>query len=426
MICQNCVTHELLKKLICKTGQRAKCHYCENEDVALERSVFFEYIYDSVYENVAFKDDLSEFELAMIYACGSDYISVAGLDIVFAEWFELGDEPYFDELYANAPDEFKIDDRGNETHFYYDEGQLESNFYEDRWSSFIDKIQHTHRFFNSNATDFLNDVFSFLSSTGRLNPDCLRIMFKGDMLYRARKVGSKRQCKEIVDNPFLEFGAIPKHMASSQRMTPSGISALYCALERNTCLSEIRSITGDNVVSVALTPINELRLLDLTRLEKVELPNLLMLEKGFRNSKHLKVFINTLVKRMSKPKARDDQLAYLSTQVVFEFLRIKFGAEVDGLVFPSVQTGELGTNVVLFPENCILDSSMHIRQSDLPGSLSDSPFCNSKSKVKLAVVLDSIKYHQVTAIETKAKEFDYIEDLYMDSNVLKQLKPWAR
>lgn len=66
----------------------------------------------------------------------------------------------------------------------------------------------------------------------------------------------------------------PKDRASNQRMTPNGISTLYYALERETCLSEIRSITGDNVVSGAMTPTNELRLLDLTKLELVEPPQL--------------------------------------------------------------------------------------------------------------------------------------------------------
>ena len=54
-------------------------------------------------------------------------------------------------------------------------------------------------------------------------------------------------------------------------MTPNGISALYCALERETCLSEIRSITGDHVVSTALTPVAELKLLDLTALTSLNL-----------------------------------------------------------------------------------------------------------------------------------------------------------
>ncbi|MFO6407484.1 RES family NAD+ phosphorylase, partial [Pseudomonas aeruginosa] len=127
-------------------------------------------------------------------------------------------------------------------------------------------------------------------------------------------------------------------------------SALYCALERETCLSEIRSITGDHVVSTALTPVAELKLLDLTALDQLEPPDLSLLDVGFREALHRKVFLGSLVKKMSRPKARNDELSYLSTQVVFEYLRLRFGKQVDGLVFPSVQTGEAGTNVVLLPE----------------------------------------------------------------------------
>lgn len=67
-------------------------------------------------------------------------------------------------------------------------------------------------------------------------------------------------------------------------MTPNGISALYCPLDRETCLSEIRSITGDPVVSVGLTPIAELKSLDLTILNCVEPAPLTLLEVGFRES----------------------------------------------------------------------------------------------------------------------------------------------
>ncbi|MNR12970.1 RES domain protein [compost metagenome] len=178
----------------------------------------------------------------------------------------------------------------------------------------------------------------------------VRTIVHGELLYRARLVKNHKEAEKIRLNPAGEFGPTPKHLASSQRMTPNGISALYCALERETCFSEIRSITGDHVVSAALTPIGELKLLDLTVLDRVEPPALTLLDEGFRESLHRKVFLGSLVKKMSRPKARNDELRYLSTQVVFEYLRLRFGKSVDGLVFPSVQTGEAGTNVVLFPE----------------------------------------------------------------------------
>lgn len=208
-------------------------------------------------------------------------------------------------------------------------------------------------------------------------------------------------------------------------MTPNGISALYCALERETCLSEIRSITGDHVVSTALTPICELKLLDLTVLARIEAPALTLLDKDFRESLHRKVFLGSLVKKMSRPKARNDELSYLSTQVVFEYLRLRFGKQVDGLVFPSVQTGETGTNVVLFPEASRLSYVPPTDSDPADGPVpkavpAENPF---EPPAKLTVVTGSIRFHKVTAIETKAKEYDHIYGLFMSDLTRKRLGP---
>ena len=49
-------------------------------------------------------------------------------------------------------------------------------------------------------------------------------------------------------------------------MTPTGISSLYCALERETCFSEVRAITGDVILSGAFRPTETLQFLDLTKI----------------------------------------------------------------------------------------------------------------------------------------------------------------
>ena len=120
---------------------------------------------------------------------------------------------------------------------------------------------------------------------------------------------------------------------------------------------------------------------------------------------------------MSRPKARNDELSYLSTQVVFEYLRLRFGKYVDGLVFPSVQTGEAGTNVVLFPEASRLS---YVPPTD-PVPMAVPPENPFGSPAKLAVVADSIRFHKVTAIETKAQEYSHIYDLFMSDLNRKRL-----
>lgn len=429
MICIECVTPEPLKKLFDTHGQEGDCQYCQRHGKAIESRVLFEYVYDRVRENLAQRDDLSHFELGMLYECGSDKIAMAGIDEVLSERMKLGEERYFDLLVDGVPEEFVADDDGHEVHFFDDDGTLEKNVYDEEWDAFVSGVQYTHRFFNANAKEFLDSVFSpLVTNDDALKPEVIRTMVHGDLLYRARYVKEFGDADKIIKDPAGQFGPTPRFLASSQRMTPNGISALYCALERETCLSEIRSITGDNVVSAALTPVAELKLLDLTVLNRVEPPELSPLDVGYRKALHRKVFLGSLVKKMSRPKARNDELSYLSTQVVFEYLRLRFGEQVDGLVFPSVQTGEAGTNVVLFPEASRLAYILPAgaekdRFSDEPAPVQVPIDKGSRLKppTKVMVVHDSVRFHKVTAIETWAREYHHICDLFMSDETRRRL-----
>lgn len=429
MICIECVTPEPLKKLFDAHGQEAGCKYCQRRGNAIESQILFEYVYARVRENTARKENLSDYEIGMLYGARVELFPIAEIDIVLSEWFDLGNEPYFDDLCSGVPDEFNLDDAGDTTHFYGEDDAMEVNLYEGPWNQFVEGVQYTHRFFNANAGRFLDSIFSLLvADNERLKSEAIRTMANGDLMYRARLARGFSDAEKIINDPAGQFGPTPTFLASSQRMTPNGISALYCALERETCLSEIRSITGDHVVSTALTPVAELKLLDLTALDQLEPPDLSLLDVGFRETVHRKTFLGSLVKKMSRPKARNDELSYLSTQVVFEYLRLRFGKQVDGLVFPSVQTGEAGTNVVLFPEASRLayvpppEADAERLGDEKPPVIVevelDNPF---KPPTKVIVVHGSIRYHKVTAIETQAREYRHIYDIFMSDETRKRL-----
>lgn len=425
MICSKCVEPEKLKKFINDHGQSNTCQYCLAAGTTIEKHILFDHIIDLVDKNVATEEDLTDYELGLIYECGSDFVNVQSIDIVLSEWFDLGREPYFEDLMAHIPEAYLENEQGAEQHYFSEDGALELNIYEVRWEDFIQGIRHAHRFFNPNAKGFLSSVFSMLQTDdGDLKSDVIRIISTGQELYRARTVTDRDAAKKIRDSPHTELGPAPKDKANSQRMTPNGIAAIYCALERETCLSEIRSITGDIVVSGAMTPTSQLKLLDLTRLQHVEPPALTLFDDGYRERLHLTTFLKSLVKKMSKPKGRNDELSYLATQVVFEFLRLQFGNEVSGLVFPSVQTGEVGTNVVLFPEACVVSATMFVPPSELEQALGPDLFVKPEpfeEGEKLAFVANSLRYHRITAIETKAEEHDRINDLFMSDLVRKRL-----
>ena len=236
MICSACVTPQPLKDLLNRHGLLGTCSYCKNTGTAVERKFLFDYIYQRVRENVAAEDDLSDFEHASIYEMGSDDIAVSGFDIVLMEWFNLGDEVYFDDLCDGVPHDFKVNVRGKETHFYSDDGLLERNFYEDSWAEFIDDIRHAHRFFNPKARGFLDSVFKLLvSENDALKPDVIRTLDHGVQLYRARSADSYKKAKEIADEPASQLGPTPKDKASSQRMTSNGI--LPCTVPSSAILA---------------------------------------------------------------------------------------------------------------------------------------------------------------------------------------------
>lgn len=425
MICSRCVKQEKLKKFIDARGRFGSCQYCAQVGNAVEAVVLFDHILGLVEKNVATEDDLTHYELGLIYECGADFVAVQSIDVVLSEWFGLDGELYLDDLMAYVPKTYLKNEHGHDRHFFYDDGNLELNVYEAKWAEFIAAIRHTHRFFNPSTKDFLDSVFNLLSNdSDELKPEVVRTITKSQELYRARTVADHNAAKKIQDSPHTELGPTPKDKASSQRMTPHGISALYCALERETCLSEIRSITGDYVVSGAMTPISHLKFLDLTKLGLVEPPTLTLFDDGFRDSLNLKKFLESLVKKMSKPKGRNDELSYLSTQVVFEYLRLQFGDQVDGLVFPSVQTGEVGTNVVLFPEACVISSKKYFPPDELEKALEFDPFADPfREGEKLAFIASSLRFHRVKAIETKADEYNHIHDLFMSDLDRKRLGP---
>lgn len=271
---------------------------------------------------------------------------------------------------------------------------------------------------------FLDAVFAFLlADAATLRPECVRTMACGQPLYRARSADGYRQVEALVETLASQFGPTPKDKAGSQRMTPKGISALYCALERETCLSEIRSIAGDHVVSVGLTPTTQLKLLELTWLERLEPPKRTLLDMGYLDNLHLWAFIDPpLVMKMSRPKGRNNEQSYLSTEVVFEYLRLRFGAQVDGLVFPSVQMGEPGTNVVLFPEASIVSAAPLEMADEMGAALGEKPGGAFEPGARLAVIAGSVRFHKVVATTTHATEFARINELFMSDLVHKQLR----
>lgn len=405
LVCINCTSAKPLKVLVETQGAQGQCSFCQSESLCITTQVLYGFLWERIRENTAFIDDLSSYEQAMIHEYGLDDVQVATIDVVLVEWLELNEDPYIDDALNNLPLDLQRDADGRERRFYFDQGNLERNPYDERWSEFVRDVSHVHRFFNTRALEFLDELFSDMAARDvGLDSSNLLLLNPGTALFRARKVEGLAQAEQLAKNPASEFGPTPLWLAGSQRMTPSGISALYCALDRDTCLSEIRSITGDTVVSVALTPTAPMTFLDISKLGEHSPTSGGLLERGHLDRVRRMSFIRSLVNKMSRPRRTGDELTYLSTQVVFEYLRIKIGAAAHGIAFPSVQTGKKGINVAVFPEYCSIAN---------PGA-TDSGTQHSKPSDQFSVMEGSFVFHKITAVTTSADTYREASDLFMD------------
>ena len=396
-ICIDCVHFESLKGFIRSTGEIYKCEYCEQEAISIEDTSLFDYIKDRLENILCPVEELSEFEQAMIFGCGSDEPPVFEIWEFISDTYEIATEKVTEALLSWWSVELQMEEVDNNALYALDDGSLERNDYAGKWNSFVDGICHGQRYFNNNAETFLVSLLNIIQKEGELKPDFIRELESDATLYRARVRNNESQLKSVEDAPHKELGPVPKELASSQRMTPAGISAMYCALDRATCLSEIRPIVGDLVVSGEFRPISKLRLLDLTLLTSIPKLDIDPLDVDFRAQSHAREFLKDMTYKLSRPLSRGNELGYLSTQVFFEFLQSKYSDCIDGILFPSVQTGNNGDNVVLFPEySTIAEGKSNTEQ------VNTNPF--DEFIPKLFFVENSLRSHRINSVIVDATE----------------------
>ena len=222
-------------------------------------------------------------------------------------------------------------------------------------------------------------------------------MVRENPVYRARITSGKQQIEDISNDPKTQLGPVPEKLAGNQRMSPVGISAMYCSLDRNTCLTELRTIVGDIAISCEFRPISDIKLLNLSSLSSIVFAFDDVFSEGLRKRLHAIEFFKEMSIKLSRPLGRSDELGYLSTQVFFEYLRVKYNGVVDGVLFPSVQTGKKNVNIALFPESSIIGEE---------GDGADESAATHSSRLmsKLYFVSESLMYHRICAVSVTSHD----------------------
>ena len=333
------------------------CEECQCETQYLDYELFKNKLFDVISTNYKFLSDLP-YRAGWFYEVHdedgvNDYYN-------FIESLDLG-EVLTEKLAEDWGEKF-----GDELLVLYDDSleEYEGCNKEFEWEGIQESFKHEFRFFNTKLKDFLDHTFEYLLDNQNINQSLLNNIQANTILYRGRSFDSlKDLMKEVnednlaieveIENEIIaknirdKFGLVPSFLASDQRMTPFGISALYLSTDKMACVAEIRALVGQYVGIAEFSNRIELKLLNLNKLAEGLYPH--HLDEDYLGKLDVYIFFKKLIASVSKPKLESGKFDYLISQYFFEYLRVKFGDQIQGIFLKSVQL-PTADNIILFPE----------------------------------------------------------------------------
>ena len=351
LVCSDCIRNITLKAHIEEMGHSGVCSYCSShrqvETLEEVRSI----VSPRLKEVLVIDDDRYYAEMYMN-------------GILRTTLVIQSNEPLVEDLctlICTHPDNLWDEQRGGlglRDDVPYEWQMPFSDEYQEGWKSFTDMVKHRRRFYLSDESEFLKKVFhkvrDLRSNTGITPFENLYAEKKP--LYRARRVKSVKDVKDSLMNTGSFFSAPPHGYSKAGRMNPAGIPLLYCGNSQDTCITELRPTAGARVATAELNLLDDCIVLDLLSFGGIDRPTLDLYNDDFLDQHHLVEFLGFLSKEIAYPILKEDQdLDYLPTQVVAEYLMTQMDPPIDGLLYSSAQSmdSDRHYNVVLFNHNVV-------------------------------------------------------------------------
>lgn len=373
-ICADCIGDDFLSQRIMEEGEKQQCSYCENKLQTWSLPVVAGIVAEAFNDHyIRTPDEPDSMQQMMLADNEFNY-----------DWYRDGDPTVYaimgaldcSENLANSIQEYlewKYADKeslemGEECEFASEAHYMEKSPYDgewhEEWNDFERILKQEARFFNPTAQKLLLSVFgdieNMITNAGRpvivdAGPD-----HEISGFFRARVFYSDKSLKQGLMRPDIELGPPPFGVARAGRMNAHGISVFYGADTAEGAIAEVRPVVGSQTLVGRFKLIRPIKLLDFSALESVsELGSIF--DPEYTNRCARKTFLWSLMRRMSRPvMPADEGIEYLATQVLVDFLANGLSVELDGVLFPSVQTNKSSTNVVLFHK------SSKVSKLDLP------------------------------------------------------------
>jgi hypothetical protein len=371
-ICHQCVGDHILTNEI-KDSDAAKCSYCGSMLPSWPLQALAERIEIAFQEHyIRTSPEPNEWQYALLRDGESHYDwerdgepvlsaieDAAGIpNAAASDVLNLLSERYCDQGMEQLGGETAFDSQS-----YYELKGCSDLEWQFKWEKFERSLQTESRYFSRNAAAHLGAVFGDIDLFNTWESTPLVVDAGPDtpisVLYRARVFQSHEALKPAMCRPDKELGSPPGRFAASGRMNARGISVFYGATAQKVALAEVRPPVGSDVALAAFKIIRPLRLLDLSALEKTHIRGSVF-DPNLVQSLNRVAFLRTLGKKLTRPvMPADQELDYLATQAVSDFLATENTPVLDGIVFESTQANG-GRNIVLFHK------ASRVREMDLP------------------------------------------------------------
>lgn len=396
-ICSSCINEFYLKDQLLNNGDMDNCSYCDKHSKCYSLRKISGII-DATFENhfIRTRENPTSYQYAMLsdkefcydwerdgeqvhYAImnAAQIPEKAALDIQ-----AILNEKYFDIEMAQCGEEWEFSGDS-----YYSESSINSENWDSEWRKFKHSLNSENRFFNATASNFLESVFSDISSLQTYNEHSLIVKVGSDNeineLFRARSFQSDDMLETALAYPEKELSPPPSALARAGRMNSDGISVFYGASSEETAIAEVRPPVGAKVAVARFDIIKTLNLLDLRALEFI-IPVGSIFNPVFSEQLERIHFLKKFCRRIASPVMPDHEIyEYIPTQAIADYLATENTPRLDGIIFPSVQTVKNDFNIVLFHNSSRVEKIE--RQEDVEISVKSYTQYNEGSEIEYSV-----------------------------------------
>ena len=365
-ICHACIKDSFLSDEVKAKGTPAPCSYCHETREAVTLDALADRLHAALEEHFYLTLDYPDEPYEYYQASEGDwdrrgepakYVVMDMADItekIAGDIRKLLSDKYgrWAPREEGREDPFGFDAR-------YEENIPDVQYFQDAWTKIRTETTSRKHLSNAAKEAILSDIFGDLEthSTFREQP-VIRVINPGDAdsrVWRGRWARSDGELEEFLKHPAQELGPPPARAAKGGRMNQKGVPVFYGAMDRSTCVSEIRAPVGSHVVVGEFELLRPVRLLDLDVLAKVHVKGSYF-DPDYSTRTNRAAFLNRLVEEVSRPvMPQDEATEYLQTQAVAKYLAEKSCPPLDGILFRSSQTGNAGRNLVLFNHACLVE-----------------------------------------------------------------------